>query len=409
MGNISPDLMRALPQPVRLWAARRAVARLKHRRAADAAIKAAATVRARKSVQPPSARTPRFAPASRVAGVSRIGRMRAEMPSLCLLAAALACSAALGYVGGQDAGHVRDAIGEGFPTPWSNDAPVTATPAATSDLAGGAAATSTGKGMPPPAAARADGTNFVPALARGVTGSDSSTRAPEHLPEGSVAESPAAPLGTDPLIAEIGRLHAEILRLRILFRRLADVAELEDGEFDLELEPFDLPSVRSAVDGLDLSIRALDPISTRSGALESVFDTRRAAYDRRVGGKVAPGTVRSSGFGLRRSPFGTARRELHQGLDFAGPRGTPILALADGIVTWSGMNGGYGNLVELDHGDGLRTRYAHNQRNLVARGGRVRKGQSIALVGSSGRSTGPHVHVEVRQDGVPLDPAPFVR
>ena len=210
-------------------------------------------------------------------------------------------------------------------------------------------------------------------------------------------------------MAEIGRIHAEILRLRVLFRRLATVAELEDSEFDLDLEPFDLPSVRGVGDGLDLSIRALDPISDRAPAMARVFDERRAAHDRRVGGEVAPGTVRSSGFGPRPSPLGGVRRELHRGIDFAGAPGTPILALADGIVTWSGVNGGYGNLVELDHGDGLRTRYAHNERNLVARGGRVRKGQSIALLGSTGRSTGAHVHVEVRQDGVPLDPAPYLR
>ena len=325
------------------------------------------------------------------------------MPSLCLLAAALACSAALGYVGGHDAGRVRGAGGEGSSMPWSSDAAATVALAATV-AASSEPAASAGGDVPPFAAARA----ADPALVPGVTGNDSPTGAPERAPDGSAAE-PLAPFESDPITVEIGRLHAEILRLRILFRRLADVAELKDGEFDLELEPFDLPSVRSAAEGLDLSIRALDPISTRSGALASVFDTRRAAHDRRVGGEVAPGTVLSSGFGYRRSPLGDARRELHRGADFAGAPGTPILALADGIVTWSGVNGGYGNLVELDHGDGLRTRYAHNQRNLVARGGRVRKGQSIALIGSTGRSTGFHVHVEVRQDGVPLDPAPYVR
>ena len=170
-----------------------------------------------------------------------------------------------------------------------------------------------------------------------------------------IAVPPSTVRTPDPLVPEIGRLHAEILRLRVLFKRLAAVAELDDGEFDLELEPFDLPSVRDAAEGLDLSIRALDPISDLSARMAHIFDERRSAHDRRVGGRVAPGTVRTSGFGHRPNPFGGGRRELHRGVDFAGPAGTPIHALADGIVTWSGWNGGYGNLVELDHGDGMRT------------------------------------------------------
>jgi len=214
--------------------------------------------------------------------------------------------------------------------------------------------------------------------------------------------------GVDPLWSELGRVRAEILRLRILFRRLAEVAELDDGEFDLDLDPLELPAVRRAVDALDLSIRALDPISAQGARMARIFDLRRAAHGRRIGGRVAPGTVRSSGFGYRPRPFG-GRRELHRGVDLAGRPGTPIHVLADGIVAFSGADGGYGNLVEIEHGDGYRTRYAHNRSNLVAAGDRVAKGDVVATLGSSGRSTGPHVHVEVHHDGAVLDPTVYLR
>ena len=380
MGNISPGLMRTLPQPVRLWAARRAVARLKHKRASPARsrgirIPGAAPHILDRSAAPTRPAPPRAAVALvRDRTISQASPRRTDLSSLCLLAAALACSAALGYVDGRDAGGERGAGG--------------------GELAATFVDSALGeRGIAPDRRAVVDADD-EPLLGAALNG---------------LRQDSADSLDDDPAMAEIGRIHAEILRLRVLFRRLADVADLEDGEFELTLEPFDLPSVRGVTDGLDLSIRALDPISTQSELLAAVFDERRAAHDRRIGGEVAPGTVRSSGFGPRPSPLGGVRRELHRGVDFAGKPGTPILALADGIVTWSGLNGGYGNLVELDHGDGLRTRYAHNQSNLVARGGRVRKGQSIALMGSTGRSTGSHVHVEVRQDGVPLDPAPYLR
>lgn len=215
-------------------------------------------------------------------------------------------------------------------------------------------------------------------------------------------------IGTDPIWAELGRVRAEILRLRILFRRLAGVAELDDGEFDLGLEPLELPEVRDAFEALDLSIRALDPISVRSSPLARIFDERRRVHDRRPSGTVVHGAIRSSGFGLRLSPFG-GRRQLHRGADLAGSPGAPVHALAAGVVVRAGQSGGYGNLVEIEHGDGYRTLYAHNESNLVALGERVGKGDVIATLGSSGRSTGPHVHVEVHHHGVALDPARFIR
>ncbi|WP_443026699.1 M23 family metallopeptidase [Sphingomonas sp. Leaf21] len=115
----------------------------------------------------------------------------------------------------------------------------------------------------------------------------------------------------------------------------------------------------------------------------------------------------TSNFGIRSDPFrGTAA--MHAGVDIPGPVGTPIYATADGIVDHAGWQGGYGNLVEVNHGKGIATRYGHLSKILVADGTRVTRGQLIALMGSTGRSTGPHLHYEVRMDGHAVNPIPFL-
>ena len=115
----------------------------------------------------------------------------------------------------------------------------------------------------------------------------------------------------------------------------------------------------------------------------------------------------SSDFGSRINPV-TGKRHRHTGVDIPGDPGEDVLAVAAGLVTRSERVNGYGNLVEIRHADGYTTRYAHNQANLVKEGDRVEKGQVIAFLGSSGRTTGPHVHFEVRRDGEPVDPAGFI-
>jgi murein DD-endopeptidase MepM/ murein hydrolase activator NlpD len=115
----------------------------------------------------------------------------------------------------------------------------------------------------------------------------------------------------------------------------------------------------------------------------------------------------TSNFGIRSDPFrGTAA--MHAGVDIPGPIGTPIYATADGIVSHSGWQGGYGNLVEINHGKGIATRYGHLSKLLVADGAKVTRGQLIALMGSTGRSTGSHLHYEVRMDGHAVNPVPFL-
>ncbi|MCL1862797.1 MAG: M23 family metallopeptidase [Defluviitaleaceae bacterium] len=116
----------------------------------------------------------------------------------------------------------------------------------------------------------------------------------------------------------------------------------------------------------------------------------------------------SSGFGWRRNPFGGRGSEHHNGVDIPARTGTPIRATGGGTVTFSGWRNGYGNTVVIDHGIGLSTKYAHNTRNSVREGERVERGQIIAYVGSTGRSTGAHIHYEVRRNGVAINPAPFL-
>jgi murein DD-endopeptidase MepM/ murein hydrolase activator NlpD len=114
----------------------------------------------------------------------------------------------------------------------------------------------------------------------------------------------------------------------------------------------------------------------------------------------------SSGFGMRVHPV-TGKQKLHAGIDLAAPTGTPIGAAAAGTVTFAGVRGGYGNLVIVDHGDGTETRYAHQHTISVTAGQKVAAGDLLGTVGSTGQSTGPHLHLEFRRDGQPVDPAPL--
>jgi murein DD-endopeptidase MepM/ murein hydrolase activator NlpD len=115
----------------------------------------------------------------------------------------------------------------------------------------------------------------------------------------------------------------------------------------------------------------------------------------------------SSKFGYRTSPF-TGLREFHQGLDIAARKGAPVLAAADGVVTFAGTKGLMGKLIVIDHGYGMITRYAHIHKMLKKRGDAVKKGDTIALVGNTGRSTGSHLHYEVHLDGIPVNPAKYI-
>ncbi len=115
----------------------------------------------------------------------------------------------------------------------------------------------------------------------------------------------------------------------------------------------------------------------------------------------------SSGFGYRISPF-TGLREFHKGLDISSREGTKIVATADGVVTFAGRNGFYGNMIKIDHGHGMMTRYGHLEKMLKKRGDAVKRGDVIGLMGNTGRSTGPHVHYEVFLNGIPVNPKKYI-
>lgn len=137
----------------------------------------------------------------------------------------------------------------------------------------------------------------------------------------------------------------------------------------------------------------------------SVYDQGEST---RVSARFPADGVISSAFGMRSDPI-HGKLRLHAGIDIAAPAGSSVKAMAAGQVVFSGQAKGYGNLVSVDHGQGMVTRYAHNATNLVGLGEQVSSGQEIARVGTSGRSTGPHLHFEILRDGAPIDPQPYLK
>lgn len=222
----------------------------------------------------------------------------------------------------------------------------------------------------------------------------------------------------DALAGRVGQMSAHVIRLDALGRRLTEMANLDKGEFDFEREPAvggpeglvegavaAAPELTAMLDDLTNQIKDRE---RQLSVLESLISTRNLSRQIVPGGRpVTQGWI-SSYFGHRADPF-TGRSAFHRGLDFAGPAGAEVVAVASGVVTYSKERFGYGKCVEINHGNGYVTRYAHNQRVLVALGDTVQKGHPIALIGSTGRSTGPHLHFEVLKQGRAVDPMSFVR
>ncbi len=223
----------------------------------------------------------------------------------------------------------------------------------------------------------------------------------------------------DALAIRIAQLNARGIRLDALGRRLMDMAEIEDGEFDFDSEPAmggpEEPvysgsnvAVPDVVDAMALLDRELTDREAQLAVLESVLmneQLKERVYPQ--GRPVKAGWI-SSYYGKRTDPF-TGKPANHTGIDFAGKHGAEVVAVADGVVTWSGDRYGYGVMVELNHGSGYSTRYAHNSENLVQVGDEVRKGQVIARMGESGRATGPNLHFEVLRNGQRVNPVSFIR
>jgi murein DD-endopeptidase MepM/ murein hydrolase activator NlpD len=218
----------------------------------------------------------------------------------------------------------------------------------------------------------------------------------------------------DALTLKVGQLNANVIRMNSLGRRLTNMADLDAGEFDFDSQPalggpasVAMASSAGQVTDIFSEISSLD--KTLHGqeqqlmVLESVLLKRKLHQRVYPQGRPVRAGYLSSRFGRRTDPF-TGKGAYHRGVDFAGRAGSEIVAVAAGVVTYSGSRSGYGNMVEINHGNGYVTRYAHNAENLVAVGDDIAQGQSVALMGSTGRATGPNLHFEVRHLGRPVDP-----
>ena len=227
----------------------------------------------------------------------------------------------------------------------------------------------------------------------------------------------------DALTLRLGNMQAEMLRLDALGERLVTRTDLDANEFDFDtLPPVGGPKYNGDEEGHDelpattiadfhgmleaLHASIVDR-EVKLSVLEDVLVSRNLQARILPSGPAVQRGLVSSTFGQRIDPF-TGKHEMHKGIDIAGKEGAQILAAADGVVTWSGKRKGYGNLVEIDHGTGYVTRYGHSKKQLVESGDTVRKGQVIALIGSTGRSTGPHVHVEVMKNGKHVNPVKYL-
>ena len=223
----------------------------------------------------------------------------------------------------------------------------------------------------------------------------------------------------DALSIRIAQMNARMIRLDALGRRLTGMADIEDGEFDFDSNPavggpeepmsagsnVAVPEVLEAMDALgarlnnrEAQLEVLEGVLMNQNLKERVYPQGRP---------VSSGWL-SSYFGKRTDPF-TGKPANHTGIDFAGKHGAEISTVADGVVTWSADRYGYGIMVEINHGNGYATRYAHNSENLVSVGDEVKKGQTVALMGKTGRATGPNLHFEVLHNGSRVNPVKFIR
>jgi murein DD-endopeptidase MepM/ murein hydrolase activator NlpD len=216
----------------------------------------------------------------------------------------------------------------------------------------------------------------------------------------------------------LGQMQAQLLRLDTLGERLAKLAGFkpQDLMFDqapgrggaLSVLPSQDMTLGDFTRQLDLLTRQLDDRGDRLGILDSLFTLDSAKKKLIPTMLPVEGGWYSSNFGWRIDPF-TGQRAFHEGIDFMAEQGTPVMAAAGGVVVYSDFHPQYGNMIEIDHGNDLITRYAHASRLLVKAGDVVLRGTKVAEVGKTGRATGTHLHFEVRQRGAPQNPAQFLR
>jgi murein DD-endopeptidase MepM/ murein hydrolase activator NlpD len=222
----------------------------------------------------------------------------------------------------------------------------------------------------------------------------------------------------DAMAIRVGQMQAQVQRLDALGTRLTKLAGMKPAEFQFSEPPamggplVPLPGKKMSENSLSQQLDRLSHVvndrSDKLTALETMLLQNQLS--RRLLPSMPPvhSGYYSSNFGWRIDPF-TGANALHEGVDFVANAGTPIYASAGGVVDYAGMDSSYGNMVEIDHGNNIVTRYAHASKVLVKVGQVVRRGQEIAEVGSTGRSTGNHLHFEVRYKGVAQNPVRFLQ
>jgi len=221
---------------------------------------------------------------------------------------------------------------------------------------------------------------------------------------------------------KLAQMRSRLVRLDALGEQLTQIASLEDGEFDFSIAPGlggpDTNVIRESARAMDVQEELatmfarldnnLDSRESQLQVLQSMLSDNKLKSERTVAGRPIVKGWMYSEYGMRTDPFHGDKR-WHGGVDFAGRMGSDIIAVASGVVTWSGQRSGYGKMIEINHSDGFVTRYGHNSENIAKLGAIVKKGELIAKMGSSGRSTGPHVHFEVFKNGRTVDPATYIR
>lgn len=223
----------------------------------------------------------------------------------------------------------------------------------------------------------------------------------------------------DALTLRLGQIQGRLLRLDALGQRFVESGLVASDEFNfdqpaavggpeegsLEGDSYSAPELTEMITQLE---RQLEDREKQLRLLDKVSSRQKLEDELYVQGRPITWGWLSSKYGYRSDPF-TGKRTWHAGVDLAGKEGSDIIAVAGGVVTYADERYGYGNLVEVDHGDGLVTRYAHAKTIKVKVGDLVQKGQVVALMGSTGRSTGPHVHFEVIRNGKTENPVKYIQ
>jgi murein DD-endopeptidase MepM/ murein hydrolase activator NlpD len=221
----------------------------------------------------------------------------------------------------------------------------------------------------------------------------------------------------DSIALRVGQMQAQLMRLNAVGNHLAKKAKLNSLEFDFDQQPATGGAETLASTNSFTESQLLEDIQS----LDELFSLREKQFallgyfsaNKRLSKEVLPAGLPvekgwlSSNYGYRADPF-TGKKSFHHGVDIAGKAGTNVLAAASGIVSWAGEKNGYGYLIEIDHGMGSLTRYGHNKKILVKTGDIVKQNDVIAEMGSTGRSTGPHVHFEVLLNGRDVNPRKYL-